>query len=143
MLGGTAAPGIDECAQELENSCNSFVKEDCTYAGNDVFHKTSVTDAHSCQEILVTLGAVLGGDYFVYDSDSHVCTFYDSRVFTCSGVSGPALPSYDDCNSNGTTVAPTAGPTTAAPTAGPTTAAPTAAPTTAPTAAPTTAPVRA
>ena len=113
LIGGTAQPMLDECAQELESTCNSFVQEECTYAGTDIFHKSSVTDAHSCQEILVTLGEVLGGDYFVFDSDTSICTFFDSREFTCSSLSGPVMPSFDECQSGASTTQGPVGSTTA------------------------------
>ena len=113
LIGGTAQPMLDECAQELESTCNSFVQEECTYAGTDIFHKSSVTDAHSCQEILVTLGGVLGGDYFVFDSNTSICTFFDSREFTCSSLSGPVMPSFDECQSGASTTQGPVGSTTA------------------------------
>ena len=116
-------PNMDECAAELEDSCNSFIREDCLYSGDVVFNKTSVTDAHSCQALLQTLGAIYKAEYFVYDSIKHKCVFYTSRDSACNGFSGPALPDIDDCNAEGTTAAPTAEPTegpTEQPTEGPT-----------------------
>merc|ERR1712200_226121 len=118
LIGGTAQPMLGECAQELESTCNSFVQEECTYAGTDIFHKSSVTDAHSFQEILVTLGGVLGGDYFVFDSNTSICTFFDSREFTCSSLSGPVMPSFDECQSGASTTQGPVGSTT--PSAAPT-----------------------
>ena len=129
LIGGSDVPTIDECTpDDLDNTCFSFVKEDCEYQGTAVFHKASVTDTHSCQEILVELGAVLKGVYFVYDSETHICTFFDSREFTCSTVSGPALPNYEECSN--TSAPPTAATTTAGTTEETTTAATTPAGTT-------------
>ena len=49
VVGGLAEPSMDLCGQENEDTCDSFVKEECTYNGNIVFFKESVTDGHSCQ----------------------------------------------------------------------------------------------
>ena len=55
LVGGTAQPAIDDCHQEVEDTCGSYVREDCAYS-RVVFSKASVTDAHSCQQLLAILG---------------------------------------------------------------------------------------
>ena len=106
VIGGTADPVLDECAGELENSCNSFVREDCTYKGEEKFNNT-VTDAHACQELLQILGGVYGAEYFVYDSTTTDCIFYSTTASECDGYSGPTRPDIDDCAGEGTTAAST------------------------------------
>merc|ERR1712002_1170212 len=128
LVAGTATPSLDECAQELENTCNSFVREDCYYSGDVVFNKTSVTDSHSCQELLATLGFVYKAEYFVYDSDAHTCEFFTEKDSVCDILSGPVIPDLDGCNKDptipDTTAAPTNPPTSsAAPTNPPTSSA--------------------
>eukprot|EP00088_Acartia_fossae_P063950 TRINITY_DN783_c1_g1_i17.p2 TRINITY_DN783_c1_g1~~TRINITY_DN783_c1_g1_i17.p2 ORF type:complete len:145 (+),score=18.77 TRINITY_DN783_c1_g1_i17:2-436(+) len=115
--------------------------EDCTYKGEAVLTETSVTDSHSCQELLETIGFAYHAVYFTYSSKSHTCTFYDSDDMDCASLSGPVLPKYDTCiegpsSTAAPTTATTAGPTTAT-TAGPTTIT-SAGPTTVTTAGPTT-----
>ncbi|XP_023337312.1 uncharacterized protein LOC111708219 isoform X3 [Eurytemora carolleeae] len=106
VIGGTADPVLDECAGELENSCNSFVREDCTYKGEEKFNNT-VTDAHACQELLQILGGVYGAEYFVYDATTTDCIFYSTTASECDGYSGPTRPDIDDCAGEGTTAAST------------------------------------
>jgi len=107
QIGGLAKPSIDECSAGIENTCDTFVQEDCTFAGNDVFHETSVTDSHSCQKLLETIGFAYNAVYFIYDSSEHKCTFFDSDEFECNSLSGPELPDLDECNASTTTARPT------------------------------------
>merc|ERR1712035_209948 len=110
LVGGTATPTLDTCAQGLNNTCNSFVREDCTYGGEMVFNRTSVTDSHSCQELLATIGFVYQAEYFVYDSEKHICDFFTKKESECVTLSGPVLPDFDDCRT-ATTAATTVDPT--------------------------------
>merc|ERR1712180_562810 len=115
LIGGTAEPTLDVCSKELENTCNSFVREDCEY-GDLVFNKTSVTDSHACQQLLATVGFVYKAEYFVYDSLNHVCDFFTKKESTCDTLSGPVFPDFDECNKDAsTTVAPTTGKATSTP----------------------------
>merc|ERR1711915_887719 len=87
----------------LDNCCSSFVREDCAYTGTEVFNKDSVTDAHACQQLLNTLAIVTKGEYWVYDSTAHLCTFYNSMGAECTTLSGPKLPDLDQCSGPQTT----------------------------------------
>merc|ERR1711962_155845 len=104
LIGGTAEPTLDVCSQEIESTCNSFVREDCEY-GDLVFNKTSVTDSHACQQLLATVGFVYKAEYFVYDSLNHVCDFFTKKESTCDVLNGPVFPDFDDCNKDASTTA--------------------------------------
>jgi hypothetical protein len=99
VIGGLATPKLDVCHEEIEDSCSSFKREECSYDnGNVVFNRTSVANSHACQNLLSTIGYVYGGQYFVYDSLHHTCVFYDALPADCSAYSGPDLPDIQDCN---------------------------------------------
>jgi len=98
LLGGPAFPPIEDCIQEAETDCNSFVKEDCSFLGREVFSNSSVTDANYCQMMLVAFGSNFGGEYFLYEAGGKVCKFFDRKNMSCKGLSGPAQPNYEDCN---------------------------------------------
>ena len=98
QVGGVGTPDIDVCESALDTPCDSFVQEDCVYNGDPVFEEKSVTDAHSCQRLLNTIGFAYGAQYFVYDTAQHDCFFYASVDFTCNSFSGPVLPDIDECN---------------------------------------------
>ena len=98
QIGGIAEPNIDDCAAGIDSTCDTFIQQDCTFEGKDVFHETSVTDAHSCQRLLNTIGFAYSAKYFIYDSAEHKCTFYDSDDFDCASLSGPELPDLEECN---------------------------------------------
>lgn len=115
--GGTATPTINECAQEIASTCDSFVKENCEYSGTEI-SRTTVADSSTCQQLV---GTTDGGEYFVYGSDTQLCLIYDSSVFSCSRIHGPDLPVYEDCTANeSSSVAPTSATSTATSTASPT-----------------------
>jgi len=97
IIGGTPSPSLDVCSHIQEDSCDSFVRQDCAYDGDLVFNKTSVTNAHFCQALLETVGFVYGAKYFVYDSFQHECFFYSSVDASCDSLSGPALPDFYQC----------------------------------------------
>jgi hypothetical protein len=73
VIGGLSAPILDDCHVEIEDSCTSFKREECTYSGNVVFNRTSVSNAHACQQLLATVGYLYVGVYFVYDRIHHTC----------------------------------------------------------------------
>jgi hypothetical protein len=99
------------------------MQEDCTYTSNVVLNKTSITDVHACQELLITIGFVFNAEYFVYDSTKHDCVFYDKPTRNCNAISGPDSPTVEECK--GVLTSPTSKPTTAKPaTTKPTTAKP-------------------
>jgi hypothetical protein len=100
VIGGLAAPVLDICHVEIEDSCTSFKREDCTYNGNVVFNRTSVANAHACQQLLGTIGYLYGGAYFAYDRIHHTCVFYDSKEAACVAFSGPRTPDMSDCGMN-------------------------------------------
>ena len=106
LVGGTATPPMDECTENVNNGCDSFWHEECSYLGDVVFSKDSVTDAHSCQALLVTLGIVYKAEYWVYDTDAHICTFYKTTEASCDSYSGPKLPDIDTCTATTTTPGP-------------------------------------
>merc|ERR1711962_1991241 len=94
-------------------SCHSFVRENCKYGGNAVLNKTSITDAHACQDLLITVGFIYKAVYFDFDSDAQDCILYDSMDLDCDAISGPKSPSIEECNKDPTTPAPTPKPTEA------------------------------
>ena len=100
---------MDECAQELENTCNSFIRDDCEYQGDLLFER-SITDAHACQKLLQTLGEVYQAEYFVYNSTSNICKFFSTTASECDGYSGPKLPDIDECSASTTTTSSTSDP---------------------------------
>merc|ERR1711962_328960 len=114
VIAGPKEPSIDECAKEEEPSCHPFVRENCKYAGNAVLNKTSITDAHACQDLLITVGFIYKAVYFDFHSDAQDCILYDSKEVDCDAISGPKEPSLDDCNAT----TPTAGPTPSTPAPG-------------------------
>ena len=125
VIGGPVRPSIDECWDTVDTvpSCDSFVRETCVTKGEVVLNKTSITDAHACQQLLQTIGFIYQAEYFVFDSVNQICTFYDSTELECDSLSGPATPALQSCNVEVTTTAGTT--TTSAPTTiVPTTAAP-------------------
>lgn len=97
LIGGLAEPSLDTCEQEFEDSCDSFVNENCEYEGELVLEKADITDAHACQQLLNTIGFVYAADYFVYDSVTRFCSFYSGTLMTCYGVNGPDYPDLDTC----------------------------------------------
>jgi len=107
LIGGPVTPGIDDCVQGMDNSCASFVREECSYKGDIRFSKESVTDAHSCQALLQTLHTVYKAEYFVYDTTAHLCMFYSTMEADCPTLSGPKFPDVDECRSGTTTPTPT------------------------------------
>jgi hypothetical protein len=80
-----------------------FRDESCEFLGELVLEKT-VTDYHSCQEVLQSLGELILATYFVYDSssepDGHTCRLYNSWARSCTTVMGPAYPAYEECFDN-------------------------------------------
>merc|ERR1712080_452847 len=86
LIAGPEKPGIDECSHEEEPSCDSFVRENCVYNGENVLEKESITDSHDC-------------------------TLYTTKEADCDAISGPSTPSMDSCN-NPTSPNPTTAPTT-------------------------------
>jgi len=100
-VGGASFPTIESCIQGAElKDCDSFVKEDCTFLGKEVYSNSSVSDADYCQMLLVAFGGRFGAEYFRYDAGGQSCTFYDAKVMTCQALNGPAQPNYDDCSSH-------------------------------------------
>ena len=109
IISGPRFPSIDECAKEENPSCASFVRENCTYS-TETMSKESVTDAHACQDLLRTIGFIYGSEYFSFDSNTQVCSFYKTKDVVCDAISGPRDPVMDTCSP--TTEAPTTVPTT-------------------------------
>merc|ERR1712218_54422 len=97
QLGGPALPSIDSCQQEADEapSCNSFIRETCTYTGKVVLDKDSITDGHACQQLLQEVGWIYGAEYFLFDSNLQRCVFYDSMEMACDAVSGPSHPQIE------------------------------------------------
>lgn len=98
LIGGTAWPPMDKCHHEVEqgDTCSSYMRQDCAYS--QVVFNSTVTDAHSCQELLVVLGDAYQAEYFVYNRLDLLCTFYASVEMTCAAVSGPlGGPSVEEC----------------------------------------------
>merc|ERR1712133_350237 len=76
----------------------------------ETMSKESVTDAHACQDLLRTIGFIYGSQYFSFDSNTQVCSFYKTKDVICDAISGPWDPVMDTCSP--TTEAPTTVPTT-------------------------------
>merc|ERR1711942_419322 len=116
LIAGPKEPGIDACSDELAPSCNSFIRENCEYQGERVLQKDSITDAHACQELLLTVAGIYGAAYFMFNSTAQNCVLFSTKDMDCDAISGPKSPAMDTCD-NPTTAAPTtAKPTSAAPT---------------------------
>ena len=98
VIGGLAEPTLAECHAAVEDSCDSFKREECSFSGNVVFNRSSVADAAACQQLLGTVGSGEGAVYFVYNSLRQECVMYDSKEGECDAFSGPALPDMADCN---------------------------------------------
>ena len=93
VIGGPVVPAMDECLENAnDDSCDSFIEEDCQYTSTLVTDKTSVANPHACQQLLAVLGDVLGASYWVYDSTIHHCFLYSSQARNCDAISGPKTP---------------------------------------------------
>merc|ERR1712243_492340 len=79
VIAGPMTPSIDECAKEEAPSCHSFVRENCNSTGSLVLNKNSITDAHACQDLLITVGQIYKAKYFLFDSDIQECDLYDTK----------------------------------------------------------------
>merc|ERR550519_38821 len=115
IIAGPKEPSIDDCSKEEEPSCHSFVRENCNSTGNAVLEKSSITDAHACQDLLITVGFIYGAEYFTFDSDAQDCVLYDTKEMDCDAISGPNLPTIDSCSNPTSPPAPTTKGTTPAP----------------------------
>ena len=49
VLGGPPLPTIDACQVVDSPSCDSFMRETCSYTGQTVLNTTAITNAHACQ----------------------------------------------------------------------------------------------
>ena len=110
VIGGPAVPAMDDCLDNREDSCESFIEEDCKYNSTIVTDKTSVADPHACQQLLALLGDVLGASYWVYDSTVHHCYLYSSQGRYCEAISGPKTPlidSFENQSSTATSISTT------------------------------------
>ena len=56
-----------------------------------------------CQEYLQLLGPVNGAKVFSYNSTSRNCYLLETGDKSCTSISGPKIPSVDDCFGNTTT----------------------------------------
>merc|ERR1712059_47257 len=117
---------INECSEDQEPTCDSFIRENCKYLGTEKLKKNKITDAHACQDLLREVGFVYGAVYFEFDTNTKECVLFDSKDADCDAISGPRTPSMEECNS------PTQ-PTTAGTTAGTTVPTAPTVPTTVPT----------
>merc|ERR1712215_555268 len=106
LIAGPKEPGIDACSDELAPSCNSFIRENCEYQGERVLEKDSITDAHACQELLLTVADIYGAAYFMFNSTAQNCVLFSTKDMDCDAISGPKSPAMDTCD-NPTTAAPT------------------------------------
>merc|ERR1719153_1047629 len=115
LIAGPKEPSIDDCAKEENPSCDSFVRENCLYKGAEVLVKDSITDAHACQDLLITVGWIYKAVYFSFDSIKQVCVLYDALNMDCDAISGPNHPDIEECGKSTTSVAPSTTTTTTTP----------------------------
>merc|ERR1719312_2190239 len=106
VVGGPDYPSLDDC-MDIGDTCDSFIQEDCSYTADLVLERSSVTNTHHCQDMLLILGGVLGAEYWVYDSINHTCFLYSSQGRHCDRWSGPGTPDIRDCQSTTTATATT------------------------------------
>merc|ERR1712013_626431 len=106
VVGGPDYPSLDDCL-DIGDTCDSFIQEDCSYTADIVLERSSLTNTHHCQDLLLILGDVLGAEYWVYDSNNHTCFLYSSQGRHCDKWSGPGTPDIRDCQSTTTATATT------------------------------------
>ena len=104
IVAGPSTPSLAECdAETPTDSCLLFVSEDCNYTGEVVYTSKDVVSAADCQDLLLEIGFLYGGEMFVHDaSQQNLCEFRSSSTKECSGVNGPVAPSIADCFSTST-----------------------------------------
>ena len=93
-----ARPDFAECLSQDSGTCDDIVKENCELQGDILWQDPAVRDAYECQEFLQLLGPVYGGEVFSYSSVDQVCYILDTEDSDCKVVSGPRMPSVDQCS---------------------------------------------
>ena len=99
VLAGPDSPTLQYCTDTApEDSCDRFVAEDCVYLGNVLVNQTSFQSASDCQKFLEEFGDIYRAQFFIHDNvPKHLCQLLDSDRRTCSSVTGPQEPAYEDC----------------------------------------------
>ena len=97
VVGGGAGTELEECMEHSRDCDNLLQEEDCEYTGDLVLRKTSITNTHSCQDLLTILGPVYDAQYFVFDNSKSECSLYSTKNRSCTKTSGPVVPSIKDC----------------------------------------------
>ena len=58
----------------------SLIQVDCLFTSDVVLTQEGIIYPVECQNVLVTLGPVLGAEYFVFDAETGICELRYSNI---------------------------------------------------------------
>jgi len=104
IVAGSPNEDLEQCFHVHDNSCATFVEENCSYNGTDTGFSAppgQMSTPEECEAHCKLFQTIGGCNYWVFDRIDFSCTLLDSAERYCSGISGPKFPAFGECFDKG------------------------------------------